>query len=416
MTRPVIKPAGDSNMTTGSDQRRRYSGPAFFGNGFRPFFLGGGLYAFIAISGWILYLTGLAQLPDAVTDNPAFNPIAWHAHEMIFGYVGAVLGGFILTAVPNWTGRLPICGLPLASLAGLWLAGRLGVALCQLGIISPVAGACLDLLYMTVLIIAVALEIIAGRNWRNLPVIGILTAFDLANLISYLPLWSSIDSSLGQQLALATLAAAITLIGGRIVPSFTRNWLMKNGGEPFPAPFGMIDRLAILTTVTGMSIWAFLPAHMLTGVLLALAGVFQALRLSRWQGLRTFGEPLLIILHIGYGWLTVALFALSLAIFAPTVLNFSSALHALTAGAIGVMTTAVMTRAILGHTGRALTADKGTIAIYILVNLGAILRVAAVHLPFNYNNLALSGLLWGAGLMIFSVKYGRYLLTPKAKT
>jgi uncharacterized protein involved in response to NO len=397
-------------MSENSTRRRDYQGPAFLSIGFRPFFFAAALFAAIALPLWALYLAGYLPGPAALGD-----PTRWHAHEMIFGYTGAVLGGFLLTAIPNWTGRLPVRGWPLALLVMLWLCGRVAVALAALGIMSPLAAALVDLGYMTTLIALVLREIIAGRNWRNLPVVAILVIFDGANLISHLSPASTIDPRLGERLGLVSLATAITLIGGRIIPSFTRNWLMKEAGEPFPAPFGIADKLAILLTVLGLLFWCFFPYHLLTGILLALAGAAQALRLGRWQGKRSFAEPLVTILHVGYGWLVIALFALAAAIIAPAAIGLGAALHALTAGAISVMTLAVMTRATLGHTGRALTADSGTLAIYILVNIGALWRVAAPFMPFDYNNMAaLAGLVWSCGFLIFAVKYGLYLLAPKA--
>lgn len=398
-------------MTENSARRRGYEGPAFLTIGFRPFFFCAALFAAVAIPLWAVYLMGYLEGPAAMPD-----PMRWHAHEMIFGYTGAVLGGFLLTAIPNWTGRLPIRGLPLGMLLLLWLAGRIAIALQALAILPPLAAGLIDLAYMTTLIFLIMREIIAGHNWRNLPVVLILVAFDAANLIFHLAYSNNIDPGLGNRLALSAIACAITLIGGRIIPSFTRNWLMKEAGEPFPAPFGAIDKLAILLTLTGLAAWTFLPLHPLTGGLLALAAVSQTIRLGRWQGIRTFAEPLVTILHIGYGWLVIALFALSAAVFFPQIIGASPALHCLTAGAISVMTLAVMTRATLGHTGRALTADAGTQAIYILVNIGALWRVSANWLPFDYNSMAaLAGLTWSCGFLIFTFKYGRYLLLPKAE-
>lgn len=390
-------------------RRRAYKGPLIFSFGFRPFFFSGAVFAGIAVPLWALMLSGLAPSPAG-----AIEPFRWHAHEMVFGYLSAVVAGFLLTAIPNWTGRLPVMGMPLAALFGVWLAGRIAVALAALGVLSPLSAAVIDLSFLVAMAGFAAREVVAGKNWRNLPVVGLLSVLGAANLLSYLPYWTDIRPMLGEHLALAGAAILISLIGGRITPSFTRNWLAKGMGEPFPASFGHADRAALALTVAAMFLWALLPEATVTGVLLALAGMAQLVRLSRWRGERTGNEPLVLILHVGYGWLVFAILALAASILAPQLITPMPALHALTAGAVGTMTLAVMTRATLGHTGRALTADRGTVAIYVLVNLGAALRVAAGWLPLDYVSVVtVAGMVWSAGFLLFAVKYGSYLLRPR---
>ena len=389
---------------------RGYSGPAFLSFGFRPFFFCGALFAALAIPTWAALFTG--RLVPTAAD---FDPLRWHAHEMIFGYLGAIIAGFLLTAIPNWTGRLPVSGTRLAALLALWLLGRVDAVLVALGAIHPVPGVVLELLYWVALIFAAAREIIAGKNRRNLPVVLLLTVFGIADFVSFLPDWWAVDPMLGARLALAVAAALISLVGGRVTPSFTRNWLAKEKGEPFPAPFGLIDKAAVAVTLIAMLVWAFLPEGKITGLLLLLAGCIQAARLARWQGQRTFKEPLVTVLHLGYGWLVLAFFALGGAAVAPDLVPPSPALHVLTAGAVGTMTLAIMTRATLGHTGRDLTADLGTRAIYALVTAGAALRVAAGWLPTDYaETAALAGLIWAAGFLVYVVKYGPYLFVRRA--
>ena len=389
---------------------RRYSGPAFFSFAFRPFFFCGALFAGLAIPLWVALFTGRIVAPSA-----DFDPLRWHAHEMLFGYLGAVIAGFLLTAIPNWTGRLPVSGAPLAALLGLWLLGRIGAALQAAAMIGPELGIVLELLYWLALSSAAFREIVTGKNTRNLPVVAMIAAFGVADVVSFLPDWSGVDPMLGARLAIAIAAALISLIGGRITPSFTRNWLAKEKGEPFPAPFGRIDKLAVALTLIGMLTWALLPEAAWVGVLLLAAAAVQAVRLVRWQGRRTLREPLVVILHLGYLWLVVALLALGLSAVAPTVVTASPALHAMTAGAVGTMTLAVMTRASLGHTGRPLVADRGTRAIYVLVTLGALLRVAAPGLPTDYaETVGLAGAIWAGAFLLFALKYGPYLLSRRA--
>ncbi|HEY4343430.1 MAG TPA: NnrS family protein [Parvibaculum sp.] len=395
-------------MTASSVAKRDYEGPVLFSAGFRPFFLGAALFAGVALPLWIFFLEGLA-----VPTGENFAPVYWHAHEMIFGYLGAVMGGFALTAIAEWTKRPPVSGWMLGLLVALWLAGRVAVALAAAGTIAPGIAAEVDLLYFAVLAAVMAREIISGGNWKNLIIVILLTIFWVSNLLFHWALATGADPLTGLRLALAVAAMLISVIGGRITPNFTRNWLARKG-ITFVAPSGFTDKAALLLTGISMLAWTGFPDTQMTGALLGLAGLAQCLRLASWRGYLTTGEPLVLILHIGYGWLAIALLTLGAANLAPDLVSAGAALHALTAGAIGVMTVAVMTRASLGHTGRPLTADGGTVAIYALINLGAALRVLAPALPFDYvHAVALAGALWSAGFILFAVKFGRYLIAPR---
>tara|TARA_R110000868_G_scaffold8744_7_gene44743 strand:- start:5341 stop:6600 length:1260 start_codon:yes stop_codon:yes gene_type:complete len=391
------------------DVMQPYKGPIFFSAGFRPLFLGATLFAGIALPLWIFFLQGLF-----VPAGETFEPIYWHAHEMIFGYLGAVMGGFALTAIAEWTKRPPISGWSLGLLVALWLAGRIAIALAATGTITTSIAADIDLLYLAVLAAMMAREIIAGKNRKNLIIVGLFTVFWASNLIFHVALAADTDPMTGLRLALVVAAVLISVIGGRVTPTFTRNWLTREAGAPFPSAFGWPDRTALALTAIAMLVWACFPRETMAGALLIAAGVMQTWRLLRWRGERTSAEPLVFILHVGYGWLAVALLALGGSVLLPQWVDGGAALHALTAGAIGVMTMGVMTRATLGHTGRKLAADGGTITIYVLINLGAGLRICAHALPMDYVSiLALSGMLWSAGFLLFAVKYGRYLLTPR---
>jgi uncharacterized protein involved in response to NO len=307
---------------------------------------------------------------------------------MVFGFGFAAVAGFLLTAIPNWTGRLPVRGVALAGLVSLWLAGRIAM-------LVPGA-ALLDLAFPAALILVVARELLAGRNWRNLPMLAALVLLLAGNLLFHLGIYD------GLRLGIATLLMLIALVGGRIVPSFTRNWLAKARLAP-PAPEGALDRVALVVTLLALAAWVGRAPF--SSWLLLAAGLALAARLSRWRGLSTVREPLLFILHLGYGWLALGLILLGLD---P---GSSAALHALTVGAIGTMTLAVMTRASLGHTGRALVADRLTLAIYVLVTLAALLRVAS---PFAGAQAvlvtSLAGVAWSAAFATFALHYGIFLI------
>jgi uncharacterized protein involved in response to NO len=386
---------------------RDFSGPALFSAGFRPFFLLAAIWAAIAVPAW------LAAYVHGYDLRGALPAMVWHAHEMVFGYGLAAVAGFLLTAIPNWTGRLPIRGAPLAALAALWLAGR--VALLASGAIGPGAAAALDLAFPVVLIALIARELIAGRNWRNLPMVAALSVILAANVLVHLQaLGIAFTASLGNRLGIATLLALIAFVGGRIVPSFTRNWLAKERpGTRAPAQADAIDMACLAVTLAGLAAWVIAQDAALACGLEILAGGAAAVRLSRWRGLATTGEPLLFILHVGYGWLVAGLLLAGvngLTGWMPP----GAPLHALTVGAIGSMTIAVMTRATLGHAGRPLAAGRGTAAIYILVTLAALLRLLA---PLSGTQLivliSLAGCAWSAAFALFAILYGPILIGPR---
>ena len=374
--------------------------------GFRPFFLAAGAWAPLSLALWIAALAGVAVPPTGL-------PIgSWHPHELLFGYAGAVVAGFLLTAVPNWTGRLPVRGLPLLLLCLVWLAARL--AGLTGGAISPWPAVVLDTGFWLLLVAAMAREVVAGRNWRNLPVIALAALLGLACLLSQLEALGSESGAAGRRLGLAVIWVLIGMIGGRVVPSFTRNWLAKRAAAALPTPFGRLDRLALVVLPAALAVWVASPDGAPTGALLTLAGGVTLLRLARWRGPATTAEPLVTILHLGYGWLGVGLLLLGLGILLPGSLGRLATLHALSAGAIGTMTLAIMTRATLGHTGRELTADRITVVIFALVQAGALLRVVAPVLSLAYEaTLAAAALLWGGAFVLFVTRYGPMLLSAR---
>jgi len=380
--------------------------PIFLTQGFRTFFFAAGFWAAAALTFWILMLTTGLEAPSR------FEPLAWHIHEMLFGFIMAAIAGFLLTAIPNWTQRLPVSGGPLALLAALWLLGRIA-CLVSAALPSWLAVAA-DLSFPATLVGVVAREIVAGRNWRNLPMVAPVALLGIANLLMHLEATGlPVPSGLGWRLGLAAVIVLVSVVAGRIVPSFTRNWLAKRQGAELPAPYGRIDQAALGALHAGLFGWAAFPSFSAIGALLLLGALLNLWRLLRWRGAATTAEPLLLILHLGYGWLVLGAGLLGASMLDDD-LPQSAAVHALTAGAIGTMILAVMTRATRGHTGRDLRADRATGLIYILVNLAAASRVAAAFITaWTLPLLIASACFWVAAFGGFLLRYGPMLLGPR---
>ena len=384
--------------------RRRM--PTLLTQGFRPFFLAAGLWAAGALALWIVMFATGAVLPSR------FDPLTWHIHEMLFGFVMAAVAGFLLTAIPNWTQRLPVSGWPLALLAGLWLLGR--IACLFSAFMPPWLAIAADLSFPAGLVGVVAREIVAGRNWRNLPMVAPVTVLGIANLLMHLEAnGAAVPSGLGWRLGLAAVIVLISVVAGRIVPSFTRNWLAKRRNPRLPGVHSWIDRAALGALHAGLLGWAFFPTFSVFGVVLLLAALLNLWRLIRWRGMATFAEPILVILHVGYAWLALGTGLLGLATLGWGVPQ-SAGVHALTAGAIGTMIMAVMTRVALGHTGRELVAPPLIVAAYILLTLAAVLRVTVpIFAPTATGFLEISGLLWAGAMALFAIVYAPILLLPR---
>lgn len=393
-------------MTSTARQMREWRGSALLSFGFRPFFLGAAIWAALAMAIWVPMLAGSLALPTA------FDPVSWHAHAFLYGYLGAVVAGFMLTAVPNWTGRLPIVGWRLGALAAIWLAGRIAVSVSAS--LSPGLVALIDLAFPVVFALAIGREIVAGKNWRNLVVLGMLTVFGVGNAVFH---WEAAQgdyaaNGIGLRIGLGAALMMIAVIGGRIIPSFTRNWLAKRepGRLPVP-PMQAFDKLALAVLLVALILWVAAPLTLLTGAALAVAGILHLARLARWAGERTFAEPLVTVLHVGYAFLPVGALVLGGAILWENEPVRTATQHLWMAGAIGLMTLAVMTRATLGHTGRSLHAGPATLAIYTALATSVLARVGTALWPGEAMLLyGLSAILWVVAFAGYAAVYGPLLL------
>lgn len=382
-------------------RRRDYSGPALFSYGFRPFFLGGTIWAALAILLWIPLHAG------ALAWRSPLSPIDWHIHEMLYGYVPAIVAGFLLTAIPNWTGRLPVSGVPLAGLALLWLAGR--IAMATSGIIGLTAAAVIDSAFLAALLTVTLREILSGKNWRNMRVLGLVLFLLAGNILFHLEVMRSGAATYGTRLGIAAAILLISLVGGRVVPSFTHNWLVRENPGRLPVSFNRFDGVVIVFSAIAFAAWIAMPDAIPTGLLLIVAGLLHVARLARWAGDRTLRDRLVLVLHIAYAFVPLGFLLTGAAALWPEHAPVSAGIHAWTGGAIGMMTMAVMTRATLGHTGQALVASPATQAIYACLFVAVVLRIAAACFG-NIGLLHASGAAWVLAFAGFAAIYGPLLI------
>ena len=388
-------------MTDQASESPSYQGPAVFSYGFRPFFLGAALFAGVAVPVWILVLAGVGE---STFLYPARD---WHVHEMVFGFLPAVITGFLLTAIPNWTDRPPIRGHELMLLVTLWLAGRLLIAMPWF---TPLVSAIVDVGFLVAVAGLVWREIATTKSWDRAPMGVLVSLLAGANILFHVLNLSGTETDLPERMALAMVMMLLALIGGRVTPNFTGEFLTESGRAERPASFCRYDGLSIALVGFAVLSWIVQPHSMATGWIFVAAGLANLGRLARWYGWATWREPLVLILHFGYGW-----FALSLLILGGSILGVGlpkeDAVHAFTSGAVGAMTLAVMTRATLGHTGRPRHAGPLTVLIYILVNLGAVLRVFGpmTDLPTNFV-LGVAAGSWSGAYLLFAMFYGPFLL------
>ena len=383
---------------------RDYRGPVLLSYGFRPFFLLGSIWAGLEVLAWLPMFYGELSVASA------FSPRDWHVHELLFGYVPAIVAGFLLTAIPNWTGRLPLQGRPLAVLVAAWLAGRFAVTLSDS--IGWLGAAVLDCTFLLLMVVVIAREIIAGKNWRNLKIVGLLGLLTIGNIVYHIEAHLEGVALYTTRVGIAVTLTLIMVIGGRIIPSFTRNWLARRGPGRLPAPFARFDEDCIVLSVCSLALWVAIPDELTTGAMMIAAAMFNAVRLSRWAGDRTISDRLELVLHVGYAFVPHGFLLTGHAAFG--LVAPSAGIHAWTVGAIGIVTLAVMSRASLGHTGRDLLASPALQATYGLVVIAALTRIcAALHPEWGNALLPAAAVGWAAAFLGFAALFAPLLCLPK---
>ena len=393
---------------TTANRRMRTPSIALWGYGFRPFFLGAGLLAAVLIPWWA------GALAWGLPLGTAWPPSLWHGHEMLFGFITAAIAGFLLTAVPSWTGERGFAGWPLILVATLWALGRATLATSSLWPIPWVAT--LDLLFIPALVALVLPPLVRAGN-RNTPLLAVLAALWATDFAFFWGL-SHGDAALARHalfIGIDIVLLLVTVIGGRIIPAFTSAALRQGSiTASLHAWRGMTPAaVGAMVAVTLTDIWK--PESAIAGALAAAAAIIQAVRLAQWQGLRTTRMPIVWVLHLAYFWLPLGFALKALALLAGV--GFAGFyLHALTIGGATTMIVAVMTRASLGHTGRPLVVARSIGYAYGLLTAAAAVRVfGPAVLPFAYTTVVvLAASLWTAAFVLFLRVYAPILLSPRA--
>lgn len=331
---------------------------------------------------------------------------------MLFGYLSAIVTGFLFTAIPNWTGRMPIQGRPLIFLVVLWVSGRFAVGLSM--VTGWLTAAIVDTSFLASVMLIIAREIVAGKNYRNLKILLPLTILLLANIVFHAEVAFEQEADLATRLGFAAVTLLVSIIGGRIIPSFTRNWLVKQNPGLLPKQFGNFDKFVIVATGLSLGLWCIKPEIQISAVLLISAGLLQIIRLLRWAGHRTLTDPLVVILHVSYGFLAIGILALGLSTLSSAPVTTAAALHLLGIGGMGGMTLSVMVRASRGHTGLSLNAGISGRLCFSAIILATLFRASAEVFPEKLLlMLHLTAIAWMVAFGSYALGLGPALLKAR---
>jgi uncharacterized protein involved in response to NO len=383
-------------------QRPRF---AIAAKGFRPFFLLAAVHAVVIIPIWLTIVTG------SLAPTRYLDAASWHAHEMLFGYATAVIAGFLLTAVGNWTQRETLTGRPLLALAGLWVLGR--VAMAAAPALPRGSTALVDLAFLPVLAGVLARPLLATGNRRNFVMLGVVTALFGCNLVVHLEALSVLPPGSARRAcssALDVIVLLMLVITGRVVPMFTRNATRVEAIASMPR----LDRATVIAAAGMVLVDVVWPDSSAAAAAAGSVGMLATVRAARWGSLHTARTPLLWILHLGYAWLIVGLGLRALPLGGLAAWG-SLATHALTVGAIGGLTLGMMARVALGHTGRTLAAPPAMAWAFAAITLAAAVRaLVPLVAPGGYSvSLLVAGALWTLAFLVFLCVYAPILTAPR---
>lgn len=370
---------------------------ALFELGFRPFYLGGAAFAALALPVWLLMWSGGAAWM-------AVPGLLWHAHELVFGFAAAIIAGFLFTAVRNWTGLPMPHGGQLAVFFGVWLAGRIGMALGHHPLIALV-----DLAFLAGIAAALARKFLRAGNRKNWALVAVVLALTAVNAVFHAALlgWLNADPLAAVESGLMLVIVLTTIIGGRVIPGFTANALpgIRQRRSMW------LDRTAMAVTLAAFVTDLALGGPLAGAFALAAAGL-QAARLVGWNPWATRRNPLLWILHLSYAWIPLGLALLAL--FEFDIVARAAAIHAFGAGAMAGLISGMITRTALGHTGRPLRAGRAETAAYGLVQVGALARLVAALVPAVYTpGIVLAGTVWALAFAVYVFAYAPILVRPR---
>ncbi len=380
--------------------------PAILTKGFRPFFFLAALYAIAIVPLWLFVIAGVAR-PSAY-----LAPIAWHAHEMIFGFAVAVIAGFLLTAVGNWTKRETAVGGSLFALAALWTAGRVAMVFAET--LPRGLPALVDGMFLPVLAATLARPLFAAKSRRNYLLLGALAALFVANLVVHLEALGALPFGAARHacaLGVDLVVLIVLVIAGRVIPMFTKNATGLTSVRSQP----LLDRFSIAAMLVVVVLDLVAPETRIAGAAAGLTGLLAAARALHWGARSTWRIPLLWILHTGYAWLAFGLVLRAVAAFVPAV-PAPLATHALTVGAIGSLTLGMMARVGLGHTGRPLVAARTTAWAFVAMTCAALARVIVplVAPSAYFDALLVAGAAWTLAFCMYLFVYTPILFAPRA--
>lgn len=385
----IVKRADDIHLFM-INQLNKINNIPLFSAGFRPFFFGSAIYGIFVIIVWVLFLSG------AISLKLYFDPLTWHAHEMLFGFAGGVIIGFLLTATQNWSGKRGVHGWPLFALFVLWILGRISLLLYD----QPAFLVSLTdlLLFPTVIVMLIPYIGNRGQN-KNFIFLILLSLLFTSNLLIHMDRLGILKGfgQKGLYLALDTIILMIIIIGGRVIPFFTSKAITSWSRKPIQ----ILDILGIISAIAFLIADFVNNASYFTSALAMLAALVNGVRIFRYFELKIFQTPILAILYFGALWVIIGLFLIGLGV--PRTLST----HALAVGGIGVMIYGFISRVSLGHTGRVMKASRWMIAGYILMNLSAIARILWGVIPtINFKaTLHASATLWCVALLIFLIEF-----------